>query len=392
MNTPNAEGMQPKSILAACKTLLSTHDAPAAISQVLSQIGPAAEVDRVYIFSIDGGDVQSASQRYEWSSPNVAPQIDNPDLQGIPLRAAGYGRWIEELSQGRPVVGTVADFPSEEHHLLAAQDILSLLVLPINTAQGLWGFVGFDDCTRGRSWTTAEVDALVGMSLALGIVLDKGDLSPLERTVEAYIRVVGRLFDVHSVMFNDTASVSLQHRAQVRLRVVARAHHYFAGVESRDAVDLSAYLSALQPLYQEIIGTVGVAGMAAPAGTTRPAAPESLHLEVDPVSLTLQRAFDVALILAEVLAALADRKPAELAGSRLLISIRRRDAMVEMTLTARTASGMPVGKGDALDAIAIAVLREIQERSDASLSGSHIDGLLFRLTLPGETPDDGDSE
>lgn len=371
MNSTSAEGMQPKSILTACKTLLSAHDVTQAISQVLSQVGPAARVDRVYIFSIDGGDVQTASQRFEWSSPNVEPQIDNPDLQDIPLRAAGYGRWIDELSQDRPVVGTVTEFPSEEHQLLEAQDILSLLVLPIHTAHGLWGFVGFDDCTRGRSWTSAEVDALVAMSLALGIVLGEGDQGPLEQTVEAYIRVVGRLFDVHSVMFNETPSVSLEHRAQVRLRIVARAYHYFARVNSRDAVDLSAYLTALQPLYQEVIGHAG------------PIAPEGLRLEVDSLTLTLQRAFDAALILAEVLAALADRKPAELSGSHLVISVRRRDSSVEMTLTARSASGAPVGKGNALDAIAIAVLREIQERCDATLSGSHIDGLLFRLTLPG---------
>lgn len=380
MNIPNAEGMQPKSILAACKTLLSAHDASAAISQVLSQVGPAAEVDRVYIFSIDEGDVSSASQRYEWSSPNVAPQIDNPDLQDLPLRAAGYGRWIDELSQGRPVVGTVADFPSEEHRLLEAQEILSLLVLPIFVSQSLWGFVGFDDCTRGRTWTSAEVDALVAMSLALGIVLGAGDQGPLERTVGAYIRIVGRLFDVHSVIFDETSSVSLQHRAQVRLRVVAQSYRYFSGADSIDAVDLDQYHGALQPLYDELIGR------------DEALTPRGLRLEIDPVTLTLQQAFDTALILSEVLAAIADQQSSELAGSHLLISVRRRESNLEITLTARSSGGAPVGRGDGLDAMALTVLREIQERCDASLSSARIDGLLFRLTLPGTAQRTGESE
>ncbi|MEX2443470.1 MAG: hypothetical protein WD492_07690 [Alkalispirochaeta sp.] len=68
----------------------------------------------------------------------------------------------------------------------------------------------------------------------------------------------------------------------------------------------------------------------------------------------------------------------------------RRNAAVEITITGRSLGGEPVETGDALDAMAAAVHREIQARCDATLGGTTVDGLLFRLTLPGVADTDGD--
>ena len=64
-----------------------------AISSVLKALGEMMKVDRVYIFQNDGpidNKIETASQRYEWNSSDTAPQMDNPELQHLPI--AGNAR------------------------------------------------------------------------------------------------------------------------------------------------------------------------------------------------------------------------------------------------------------------------------------------------------------
>jgi diguanylate cyclase (GGDEF)-like protein/PAS domain S-box-containing protein len=98
----------------------------------------------------------------------VEPQIDNPALQNLEIEKAGFGRWVVELSAGRPIVGLVAEFPEEERPLLQAQGIQSILVAPIFRADQLWGFVGFDSVREARLWQAQEQEVLQTVAAALG--------------------------------------------------------------------------------------------------------------------------------------------------------------------------------------------------------------------------------
>jgi len=132
------------------------------VSGVLEKIGQAANVSRVYVFmnySDDKGAIFS-SQCYEWSAPEIAPQIDNPSLQHINLRAAGFSRWVEQLSIGNPIYGLVSEFPESESRALKSQNILSMALIPIFVDRQWWGFIGFDDCTHERHWTEIELEVL----------------------------------------------------------------------------------------------------------------------------------------------------------------------------------------------------------------------------------------
>ena len=73
------------------------------IPGVLEKIGQAANVSRVYVFmnySDEKGIIHS-SQCYEWAAPGITPQINNPNLQHVNLREAGFARWEEQLSKGK---------------------------------------------------------------------------------------------------------------------------------------------------------------------------------------------------------------------------------------------------------------------------------------------------
>ena len=165
------------------------------IVQVLGQLGEAMNVDRAYVFHVEKRDgISYGYQRFEWCKPGVVPQIDNPDLQGVPLETVGFARWVELLSRGEPVFGDIGDFPEPEQPLLESQQIKSLLVQPIMVS-GRWsGFVGFDACADATSWIRYEVDLLRIVSLLIGTAIDRqvraAQLAQIQR-LEALGRIAG---------------------------------------------------------------------------------------------------------------------------------------------------------------------------------------------------------
>jgi PAS domain S-box-containing protein/putative nucleotidyltransferase with HDIG domain len=150
--------------------LLHAPDWTQSAVEVTQRLGRAAGVSRVYIFENHTGEdgVLLTSQRFEWADEGIAPQINNPDLQGIPLVEAGFLRWVDSLSRGEAIFGHVRDFPASERDLLAAQDILSMLVVPVFVEDAWWGFIGFDCCSAAREWSMPERDALQIAASLLG--------------------------------------------------------------------------------------------------------------------------------------------------------------------------------------------------------------------------------
>ena len=145
------------------------------IEEVLERLGAATSVSRVYIFENylgEDGELWS-TQRYEWVAAGVSSQMDNPLMQAIPWRAAGYGRWMELLGRGELVHGHTREFPEEEQPELREQDILSIAVVPIFVEEEWWGFVGFDECLAEREWSVAEIDALKAAADTLGAAIGR---------------------------------------------------------------------------------------------------------------------------------------------------------------------------------------------------------------------------
>ncbi|MFP4210910.1 MAG: GAF domain-containing protein [Alkalispirochaeta sp.] len=349
-------------VLDACRLLLRAPDLSEAIDTALAEIGTAAGIDRVYVFEItrDAAGTICSSQRYEWVAPQTKPEIDNPDLQNIPMIEAGYGRWIEELSAYRPVLGSISSFPPEERPTLEAQGILTLLILPIFTDGALWGFIGFDDCTRERRWSAAEVDLLVIATLALGNRLVEPARTSAEQTTQIYLELVARLLEFQKLLFSETSPGALLKRAEIRLRVLAQSYRYFSTNTTVEGVSLPEYLGELRALFR-------VAG--------------AVDFQTDSFTLPIERALDAVIIIAEALATLSEHRHAELASARLTVSLRRSDDRVVITLTARSPEGVPIGNGIAPDPIALALFHALQERFDVKIETKGFDGLLFRLSF-----------
>lgn len=138
--------------------LLTENDFTKAISECFQEVGRSIDVDRIYIFenSIDPETGKHcSSQKVEWNNiQDAVPQIDNPDLQMIPYEILVE---FEEACQRKEMFfGHVRNFTGILHDILAEQNILSILIIPIFINDYFWGYVGFDECGEERDWTEIE--------------------------------------------------------------------------------------------------------------------------------------------------------------------------------------------------------------------------------------------
>jgi diguanylate cyclase (GGDEF)-like protein/PAS domain S-box-containing protein len=137
------------------------------------------------------------NQRYEWVAEGVHPEIDNPALQDLDLEEAGFGRWVALLENNMVVKGHVRDFPQSEKDLLTPQGILSLLIVPIFTSNGFWGFIGFDETKWERAWSPAEEDALRGAGGILGGAIERRrSEEALHESQQRYFGILQDQFDL----------------------------------------------------------------------------------------------------------------------------------------------------------------------------------------------------
>ncbi len=213
------------------------------IPGVLEKIGQAADVSRVYVFMnySDAKGTIFTSQCYEWSAAGVLPQINNPRLQHIPLREAGFQRWIDRLSRGDSIHGILDEFPQSEQDVLKDQGILSMAILPIFVDNRWWGFIGIDECKYERHWTGTELEAL---HIAANIF---GSAETRARTEQKLIRRQRTLNLMHEIVLVSLQSEDLLSMSQTlvdRLGELINASGCFLSLwneNNQQTIPLAAY-------------------------------------------------------------------------------------------------------------------------------------------------------
>ena len=132
------------------------------INNVVERLGVALGVSRAYFFLYHSGpDGRSLiSQKFEWTSGGITPEIDNPILQNLDWQTLGYDQSAAILLQGGIISGVVSSFPADEQSLFIDQGIKSVLLVPIFSRNEFYGLIGFDDCITERQWSPVEIEAL----------------------------------------------------------------------------------------------------------------------------------------------------------------------------------------------------------------------------------------
>lgn len=147
----------------------------ASVDKALAVLGRAAGVHRAYIFtnhphSVTG--LPAITMRYEWTREDVSAEIDNPAMKDLPYTELPDD-WYDKLNAGMPVRAIPKRLDPAAREMLAAQNIRSLLLVPIMLRGGFQGFIGFDDCETERAWPDSQVSALLAAAASIGNAFDR---------------------------------------------------------------------------------------------------------------------------------------------------------------------------------------------------------------------------
>ncbi|MBO6792826.1 MAG: PAS domain-containing protein [Balneolaceae bacterium] len=272
------------------------------LAEMLEAFGEASNASRAYIFEVYTKEESLfASQRYEWCSDEVEPQIDNPDLQDAPFEQLGFERWHQVLSTGGMLSGSVDSFPEEEQEVLKAQEITSILILPIFVGDDWWGFIGFDQCKDDVEWSEIEVEALRTSANIFGSGLSrlrherslKDSLVEKETLLaEIHHRVKNNLAVVSGVMQLQSQSSTNQELKEEltnsinRIQTIAAVHELLYKTESFSSL---VFADNIRKLCEQL------------SKTFDPDNAVKLYLKLDKVSLDVVKALPASLIVNEVL-------------------------------------------------------------------------------------------
>lgn len=156
-------------------SLMDNNILEVAVNDAFARIGETIEIDRMYYFEIcvdEGTGEEFMRQKIEWTSGIVSTQIENFELQDLPV--APFKDVIAELRRKKRFSANLSALPDGDvRDLLLSQEIKAMLLQPIFQNNNLHGFFGFDDCTRERQWTPDEVSILSNLARNLGVSLEK---------------------------------------------------------------------------------------------------------------------------------------------------------------------------------------------------------------------------
>ena len=145
---------------------LLKEDREEALQGALIHLQKASGASRVYIFkNVEEYNHATKVRRfftkyaYEACKEGIDPQIENPELIQFDYEP-DFHRWKKQLSQGIYIAGDLENFPEPEIAVLKSQGIQSLLVIPILVDKQWYGFLGFDEVEKKRTWNEQDIRIL----------------------------------------------------------------------------------------------------------------------------------------------------------------------------------------------------------------------------------------
>ena len=159
-----------------------------AMSLALKTLSLNVDVDRIYIYETEfHPETQEPlmSQRFGWDRFTEEAAVNDPAFQHISYYP-DFKRWYELLSSELTVSGRIQELPPDEKEMLAAQNIMSILIVPITIQDEFWGFIGFDDCHSERQWRDEEEFVLMAMAGSIGgaITREKSEIQLRQTSTE----------------------------------------------------------------------------------------------------------------------------------------------------------------------------------------------------------------
>lgn len=131
--------------------LYHSTDVDAVVNGTLYMIGNFLEVDRVYIFEMQGSVYVNT---YEWCSAGTVSQMET--LQDSDLDIPSLDKVASELL----ICGDISKLEERHQKILEPQGVKAIITLPLLEGGRVIGFIGCDECKNTRVWSQEEVQLL----------------------------------------------------------------------------------------------------------------------------------------------------------------------------------------------------------------------------------------
>ncbi len=169
------------------QSLLELSDWQLLLDGSLKLMGETVGADRTYFFKNykDPRTGRLFSQQIrEWINGNISSEINNPSYQAIPLDE--HPDFLKSVYQKKPFELFTSDCKGETRAILQAQNIKSLLQIPIFVENQFYGYIGFDDCTKSRIWNEDEKNFLKSITTNLSFAIErKQNLDKIQEALES---------------------------------------------------------------------------------------------------------------------------------------------------------------------------------------------------------------
>jgi PAS domain S-box-containing protein len=136
----------------------------------LAEIGTTIKASRTYIIEYCS-ITQTLSNTFEWCAEGISAQKQN--LQNLPVAQIPW--WHNTLKNGDTInYYNIEDIPEQStREILKAQDIFSILVVPLFINGNYFGHVGFDFCYHRHEWQDMDVELLISISRIFCSVIER---------------------------------------------------------------------------------------------------------------------------------------------------------------------------------------------------------------------------
>ncbi len=142
------------------------------INKALKKIGEFVDADRSYIFQFYDS-LEMMKNTHEWCAEGVSLHKDN--LQN--MSTDSFSWWMEKLKKFENIlIPKVSELPPQaeaEKETLQAQNIKSLIVLPMISSGSLLGYIGLDWVEKEEKWSEEIIDLLRIAGETIASALDR---------------------------------------------------------------------------------------------------------------------------------------------------------------------------------------------------------------------------
>ncbi len=154
------------------------------IGSALDELGKAADITRVFLFSKseEGSSEETLSLNYEWVADGFPSLVGKPEFINQSF-SPQYDSWRIPLLRRKIICGHVKDFRKGERGFFEATGVKSVMIVPVFAGNTWWGFLGFSEHRMERDWLPVEIESLTLAANLFGSAIHYGRMG--EKLVSA---------------------------------------------------------------------------------------------------------------------------------------------------------------------------------------------------------------